>query len=498
MAELAVFDKDPNIYLFTSLTAGSSHIITATSRMETILRANKIPFIGLDTATHELGKKLFQRRAAGKKLPLLVKEGYVLGVRSVCNTCKVSADILIQGIEEIEEWNEYDELHEALGVDTAFTSNPPKPTNLFEPAPSKTPPPLAGALPGGFSFGQSAGPAFGSLNAPSIGSAMGSATSKGKENTPTASAEQNLAIRQMGAEAAKLAASKKSVPAKISTTNPLITEKINAKSPGEVLSPKSTPLPASPAIATTAKSGDAKKAALPEILSPREIPLPETPGVKPLLQQQKPVHAPPSMHDDAGNAALSAGPIKTTQAKQESSEEEEEESSDEEESSEDSVAAQDVKKTQDQDPKDATKAGASVKEGEQEEEIKEQKIEGSAKSVVEEKKVETTSAAQPKQSSSEETSEDDEEEEDDEDEDEDEDEESEEEAKKESAANVSAKKEEVETDKAKAAPPKTDEPTKDEGNPDPAKQHDAKPDEVEKTQAQDAKDASKAGESVLD
>lgn len=83
MAELAVFDKDPNIYLFTSLTAGSSHIITATSRIETILKANKIPFIGLDTATHELGRKLFQRRAAGKKLPLLVKEGYVLGVRKL-------------------------------------------------------------------------------------------------------------------------------------------------------------------------------------------------------------------------------------------------------------------------------------------------------------------------------------------------------------------------------------------------------------------------------
>lgn len=46
------------------------------------MKANKIPFIGLDTATHELGRKLFQRRASGKKLPLLVKEGYVLGVRN--------------------------------------------------------------------------------------------------------------------------------------------------------------------------------------------------------------------------------------------------------------------------------------------------------------------------------------------------------------------------------------------------------------------------------
>jgi hypothetical protein len=80
MAELKVWDTDPAIYLFTSLTAGSSHIITATSRMETILKANKIPFKGVDTATNELAKKLFQRRAGGKKLPLIVKEGYVLGV----------------------------------------------------------------------------------------------------------------------------------------------------------------------------------------------------------------------------------------------------------------------------------------------------------------------------------------------------------------------------------------------------------------------------------
>lgn len=80
MAELAVYDNDPTLYLFTSLTAGSSHIVTATSRIETILKANKIPFKGVDTATDDLARKLFQRRASGKKLPLLVKEGYVLGV----------------------------------------------------------------------------------------------------------------------------------------------------------------------------------------------------------------------------------------------------------------------------------------------------------------------------------------------------------------------------------------------------------------------------------
>jgi hypothetical protein len=80
MAELSVFDNDPTLYLYTSLTAGSSHIVTATSRIETILKAHKIPFKYVDTATDDLARKLFQRRASGKKLPLLVKEGYVLGV----------------------------------------------------------------------------------------------------------------------------------------------------------------------------------------------------------------------------------------------------------------------------------------------------------------------------------------------------------------------------------------------------------------------------------
>ena len=82
MSELSVFDNDKTIYLFTSLAAGSSHIVTATSRIETILKANQIPFTYRDTGTDELAKKLFQRRASGKKLPLIVKEGFVLGVHA--------------------------------------------------------------------------------------------------------------------------------------------------------------------------------------------------------------------------------------------------------------------------------------------------------------------------------------------------------------------------------------------------------------------------------
>lgn len=80
MSDLSVYDNDPTLYLFTSLTAGSSHIVTATSRIETILKANKVPFKGIDTATDDLARKLYGRRASGRKLPLLVKEGMVLAV----------------------------------------------------------------------------------------------------------------------------------------------------------------------------------------------------------------------------------------------------------------------------------------------------------------------------------------------------------------------------------------------------------------------------------
>jgi hypothetical protein len=80
--DISSYDHDPTLYLFTSLTAGSSHIVTATSRIETILKANKIPYVKTDTATDDKARALFGRRARGKKLPLLVREGFVLGVRS--------------------------------------------------------------------------------------------------------------------------------------------------------------------------------------------------------------------------------------------------------------------------------------------------------------------------------------------------------------------------------------------------------------------------------
>lgn len=83
--DLSSLDKDPRLFLYTSLTAGSSHIVSATSRMETILKANRIPFLAVDLATDEKCRRLWQRRGgAKKKLPGLVKEGYILGVRAKC------------------------------------------------------------------------------------------------------------------------------------------------------------------------------------------------------------------------------------------------------------------------------------------------------------------------------------------------------------------------------------------------------------------------------
>ncbi|KAL2868045.1 uncharacterized protein BJX67DRAFT_350941 [Aspergillus lucknowensis] len=99
--------SDATLYLYTSLTAGSSHIITATSRLETILKANKIPFRAIDVATDDAARKLWGRRSKGKKLPGLVKYGTVVG-----------------DLEQIEEWNEYGELKMQINNVEDFDSIP--------------------------------------------------------------------------------------------------------------------------------------------------------------------------------------------------------------------------------------------------------------------------------------------------------------------------------------------------------------------------------------
>lgn len=124
---MATYSDDPILYMYTSLTAGSSHIVTATSRLETILRANRIPFKGLDVATDEKARMLWGRRAGKdesgrpRKLPGLVQMGLVVG-----------------DLVEIEDWNEYGELkqHVKIVPIDGFRAAPPAPP--VKPSPSTT------------------------------------------------------------------------------------------------------------------------------------------------------------------------------------------------------------------------------------------------------------------------------------------------------------------------------------------------------------------------
>ena len=113
------YHLDPSLYLYTSLSSGSSTIITATSRMETILKAKRIPFTALDIATDEKARMLWGRRAGKRKLPGLVKRGMIVG-----------------DIEEVEEWNEYGELMDHLGDDRGMGRG--EPASMMN-TPSKAP-----------------------------------------------------------------------------------------------------------------------------------------------------------------------------------------------------------------------------------------------------------------------------------------------------------------------------------------------------------------------
>jgi hypothetical protein len=99
------WSSDPALWIVTSLTAGSSHIVTATSRLETILRANRIPFKAVDVAVEDKARVLWGRRAGKdpsgrlRKFPGLVQDGMVIG-----------------DLVEIEEWNEYGELKQHVKI----------------------------------------------------------------------------------------------------------------------------------------------------------------------------------------------------------------------------------------------------------------------------------------------------------------------------------------------------------------------------------------------
>lgn len=101
-APKSYYNDPTTLYLYTSLTAGSSHIITATSRLETILKANKIPFQAIDVATDEEARKLWGRRSRGKKLPGLVRDGMIVGVSKnfafyICSIYSWQSNVLADG-----------------------------------------------------------------------------------------------------------------------------------------------------------------------------------------------------------------------------------------------------------------------------------------------------------------------------------------------------------------------------------------------------------------
>ncbi|KAI1612577.1 hypothetical protein EDD37DRAFT_648115 [Exophiala viscosa] len=180
------YSTDPTLYLYTSLTAGSSHIITATSRLETILKANKIPFRALDCATDEKARMLWGRRSKGRKLPGLVKAGTIIG-----------------DLEQIEEWNEYGELKEQIAAADTGVSMTSTPSNLTAEPPHVRP----------TASTTSSGPPS---RASSETRHILISDPKDKESESAEKPSEpplNVAMRQLGAEAAAKAGQKKAATA---------------------------------------------------------------------------------------------------------------------------------------------------------------------------------------------------------------------------------------------------------------------------------------------
>ena len=264
----------------------------------------------------------------------------------------------LQDLEEIEEWNEYGELKEALGATSTPAAAPVKSTST---ATTSTPPPKLESR---------------------------------KENEPSATSEQNLAIRQLGAEAAKVAASKKAIPGNITTTNPLLAEKVNspaASTPkkaegdkGGILSPRSIPLPSTPSVAESVKSptGTVKSPTSPpgqlhRSHSGAEVQDASEEEIKRIEKEQAIAEVSSSEEEDdedekklVSKAASASGASKaepSTKAVVKPTEEEEHEDEDEEDDEEDDEDDDDDDEEEDvklqkQDPKSAEKAGQSVKD----------------------------------------------------------------------------------------------------------------------------------------
>lgn len=140
------YSTDPALYIYTSLTAGNMHIVTATSRLETILRANRVPFKATDLATDEKARMLWGRRAGKaadgrpRKLPGLVQLGTVLGVRlgHWSSLCNFEADAkLTQRTQHTNRTSS----RSRSGTSTASSSSTSRYTTTSSPSPPRAPSP---------------------------------------------------------------------------------------------------------------------------------------------------------------------------------------------------------------------------------------------------------------------------------------------------------------------------------------------------------------------
>jgi len=167
--------------------------------METILKANKIPFKALDIATDEKARMLWGRRAGkdeggrARKIPGLVQMGLVLG-----------------DLVEIEDWNEYGELkqHVTMYYDEFTTPSNATASKSVVQTPSGTPskPPV--------NQKENVQPVTPAIASPKEVEPS-KMTSGGQSSAFTQTSSFTLAMRQAGQEAAQKA---KEVKKKVAET----------------------------------------------------------------------------------------------------------------------------------------------------------------------------------------------------------------------------------------------------------------------------------------
>ncbi|EXJ78410.1 hypothetical protein A1O1_08810 [Capronia coronata CBS 617.96] len=281
------YSTDPALYLFTSLTAGSSHIITATSRLETILKANKIPFRAVDCATDEKARMLWGRRSKGRKLPGLVRYGEIIG-----------------DLEQIEEWNEYGELKDQVAASLNLGSLTTSSASIVPEPPTTTSTPQRSGPPSRASSETRHISIFDPKDKDKDGSSSGTeATSHKPTDAPI-----NVALRQLGVEAAAKAGQKKAAAAQAAkaavapTKEPSTTDQIPV--------PAATKLSAEAAVESPETAPNVTAAKTPAQLATEGA---KRTSVDKIADSEAEATSP--VHNQESSSSLSSSPSSSTEAK---------------------------------------------------------------------------------------------------------------------------------------------------------------------------------------